>query len=61
MVSAGSLPWLRERWKLASTKLGMFSNPTGLEPMRYDTRVLAKGKQGVSKKQHGSPFIMILK
>jgi hypothetical protein len=26
------------------------------EPMRYDVWVLAKGRQGISKKQHGSPF-----
>jgi hypothetical protein len=26
----------RERGKLASVKLGMLSNPTGSEPMRYD-------------------------
>jgi hypothetical protein len=30
------LPWSRERGKLASVKRGMISNPTGLEPMRYD-------------------------
>jgi hypothetical protein len=48
----------REREKLASTKLGVLSNSTGLELMRYDARVLMRGKQGVSTKQHGSPFIM---
>jgi hypothetical protein len=32
----------RERGKLASTMLGVLSNPTGLEPMRYDASVLAK-------------------
>jgi hypothetical protein len=32
----------RERGKLASMKLGMLSNPTGLEPMQYDARVLVK-------------------
>jgi hypothetical protein len=36
----------RERGKLATTKLGALSNPTGLEPMRYDARVLAKGDKG---------------
>jgi hypothetical protein len=51
----------REREKLASTKLGMLSNPMGLEPMWYDATVLMRGKQGVSKKQHISPFIMLLK
>jgi hypothetical protein len=40
----------RERGKLASMKLGVLSNPTGLEPRRYDARVLMRGKQGVSKK-----------
>jgi hypothetical protein len=29
--------------------------------MRYDARVLMRGKQGASKKQHGSPFIKLLK
>jgi hypothetical protein len=42
-------------------KLGMFSSLMGLEPMRYDARVLTRGKQGVSKRQHGSPFIRLLK
>jgi hypothetical protein len=32
----------RERGKLAMMRLGALSNPTGLEPMRYDARVLAK-------------------
>jgi hypothetical protein len=27
----------RERGKLASMKLGVLSNPTGSEPMQYDT------------------------
>jgi hypothetical protein len=36
----------------ASSKLGAFSKPVVLEPMRYDAWVLTKGKQGVSKKQH---------
>jgi hypothetical protein len=36
------LPWSRGREKLASMKLGVLSNPMGLEPMRYDARVLAK-------------------
>jgi hypothetical protein len=40
----------RERGKLASSKLGVLSNPMGLEPMRYDVRVLMRGKQDVSKK-----------
>jgi hypothetical protein len=30
------LPWSREEEKLASSKHGMFSNPTGLEAMQYD-------------------------
>jgi hypothetical protein len=30
------LPCLREEEKLASSKLGMPSNPTGSVPMRYD-------------------------
>jgi hypothetical protein len=30
------LPWSREEEKLASSKLGAFSKPAGLEPMRYD-------------------------
>jgi hypothetical protein len=51
----------RERGKLSSMKLGMLSNPMGLEPVWYDARVLMRGKQGVSKKQHGSPSIMLLK
>jgi hypothetical protein len=33
---ARCLPWSREEEKLASLKLGMFSKPTGLVPMRYD-------------------------
>jgi hypothetical protein len=33
----------------------------GVEPRWYGARVLTRGKQGVSKKQHGSPFIMLLK
>jgi hypothetical protein len=37
----------------------MLSNPMGLEPMWYDARVLMRGKQGVSKKQHISPFIIV--
>jgi hypothetical protein len=32
----------RERGKLAMMSLGVLSNPTGLESMRYDARVLAK-------------------
>jgi hypothetical protein len=36
------LPWLRKRGKLAMMKLGAPSKPTGLEPIRYDARVLAK-------------------
>jgi hypothetical protein len=28
------------------TKLGVLSNPTGLEPMRYDARELAKEAKG---------------
>jgi hypothetical protein len=51
----------RERGKLASMKLRVLSIPTGLEPMRYDARVLTRGKEGVSKKQHSSPIIMLLK
>jgi hypothetical protein len=50
----------RERGELASVMLGALSNPTGLEPMRYDARVLTRGKQGVSKKQHDLPFIILL-
>jgi hypothetical protein len=34
------LPWSRERGKLASLKLGVFSEPTGSEPMWYVGRVL---------------------
>jgi hypothetical protein len=30
------LPWSWEREKLASSKLGVLSNPTGSEPMWYD-------------------------
>jgi hypothetical protein len=30
------LALVREREKLASVKLGVLSNPTGSEPMRYD-------------------------
>jgi hypothetical protein len=57
------LPWSRERerGKLASMKLDVLSNPMGLEHMQYDARVLTRGKQGVSMKQHGSPFIKLLK
>jgi hypothetical protein len=55
------LPWSWEENKLASSKLGAFSKLAVLEPMRYDAWVLTKHKQGVSKKQHGSPFIMLLK
>jgi hypothetical protein len=58
---ARCLPWSREENKLASSKLGVFSKPAVLEPMRYDALVLTKGKHGVSKKQHDSPFIMLLK
>jgi hypothetical protein len=36
------LPWSREEEKLASSKLGILSNPMGLEPMRYDARSLCK-------------------
>jgi hypothetical protein len=32
----------RERGRLAATKLGAPSKPTGLEPMRYDASVLVK-------------------
>jgi hypothetical protein len=32
----------RERERLATTKLGTPFKPTGLEPMQYDARVLAK-------------------
>jgi hypothetical protein len=30
------LPWSKEEEKLASLKLGMFSNPAGSVPMWYD-------------------------
>jgi hypothetical protein len=36
------LPWSRERGRLATIKLGAPSKPTGLKPMQYDARVLAK-------------------
>jgi hypothetical protein len=39
---AWCLPWSRERGKLTSVKLGVLSNPTGLEPMRYNARALTK-------------------
>jgi hypothetical protein len=42
-------------------KLGVLPNPMGLELMWYDERMLMRGKQGVSEKQHDSPFIMLLK
>jgi hypothetical protein len=32
----------QEREKLATAKLDTLSNPTGLKPIRYDARVLAK-------------------
>jgi hypothetical protein len=57
MVYARRLPWSREENKLASPKLGAFSKLAVLEAMWYDSWVLMKGKQGVSKRQHGSPFI----
>jgi hypothetical protein len=60
-VYAKCLPWSGEENKLASSKFGAFSYPSVLEPMRYDAWVLTKGKQGVRKKQHGLPFIMLLK
>jgi hypothetical protein len=36
----------RERGKLASTKLGVLSTPTGLQPMSYDVSVSERGKRG---------------
>jgi hypothetical protein len=53
MVYAWCLPWSREEDKLASSKLGVFSKPAVSKPMQYDAWVLAKGRQGISKKQHG--------
>jgi hypothetical protein len=42
------LPWLIERGKLASSKLSVFSKPTGSEPMRYDARVLVEDTKEVT-------------
>jgi hypothetical protein len=36
------LPWSSERKELASTKLGVPSKMTRLEPMCYDARVFTK-------------------
>jgi hypothetical protein len=42
------LPWSRERGKLASLKLGVFSEPTGSEPMWYVARVLPEDAKEVN-------------
>jgi hypothetical protein len=44
------LPWSKEEEKLASSKLGAFSKPTGSIRMRYDAwgYVRYKGKDGKS-------------
>jgi hypothetical protein len=58
---AWCLPWSKEREMLASAKLGVPSNSAVLEPMQYDANVNERGKRGIRTKQHGSPFIMLLK
>jgi hypothetical protein len=49
MEDVRGLPCSREEERLALSKLGAFSKPAMLEPMRHDAWVLAKGRQGVSK------------